>query len=163
MIFPRMEINLAIDEGLEGYLGASWLEKLAEKILVAQGADSNVELSLVMVTQERIRQLNRDYLGEDEPTDVLSFSLLPEPSQGSAAPFVLPPDGVQHLGEVIISYPQAVIQAAEHGHSAKKAIALLLTHGVLHLLGYDHDEPARENAMRAREREILSRLEGELK
>ena len=74
-------------------------------------------------------------------------------------PFVQPPDGVLHLGEVIISCPQAIMQAEEHQHSVKKEIAILRIHGVLHLLGYEHDEPERERQMRARETEILNQVE----
>ncbi|MFC1932169.1 rRNA maturation RNase YbeY [Chloroflexota bacterium] len=157
-----MEINVLIDEGLEGCLEASWLESVAEKVLVAQGVDSRAELGLVIVSQEKVRQLNLSYLGKDEPTDVLAFSMLPEQSGGDLTPFVAPPDGVQHLGEVIISYPQAVIQAEEHQHSVKREVAILIIHGVLHLLGYEHDKPELEREMRAREAENLSHIEGEL-
>ena len=76
------------------------------------------------------------------------------------ASFPQPPDGVRHLGEVIISYPQAVIQAEEHQHSVKRELAILIIHGVLHLLGYDHETPELEQQMIAREREILSYIEG---
>jgi len=88
--------------------------------------------------------------------------MLPElPAEGELGvpPFVIPPDGVLHLGEVIISYPQAVIQAEEHHHSIKREIAILTIHGVLHLLGYEHDKPGLERQMRAREAEILSSIE----
>lgn len=158
-----MEINVFIDESLEGCLEASWLQGMAEKVLVAQGADSEVELGLAIVSQEKIRQLNLSYLGKDEPTDVLAFSMLPEQSRGGLIPFVPPPDGIKHLGEVIISYPQAVIQAEEHQHSIEREIVILVIHGVLHLLGYEHDEPELEFLMRAREMEILNYIEGELK
>ena len=157
-----MEINVLLDEGFEECLEASWLEGVAEKVLVAQGADSRAELGLAIVGQERVRQLNLSYLGKDEPTDVLAFSMLPEQPAGDLAPFVAPPDGVEHLGEVIISYPQAVIQAEEHRHSVKREIAILVIHGVLHLLGYEHDKPELEREMRAREAEILSTIEGGL-
>ncbi|MBI3040168.1 MAG: rRNA maturation RNase YbeY [Chloroflexi bacterium] len=157
-----MEINVLVDEGLEGCLEVSWLESVAEKVLLAQDIDSRVELGLVIVGQERVRQLNFSYLGKDEPTDVLAFSMLPEPSRENLVPFVVPPDGIKHLGEVIISYPQAVSQAEEHQHFVKKEIAILLIHGVLHLLGYDHDEPEREHQMRTQEAAILSDIEGEL-
>lgn len=149
-------------EGLEEYVDIKWLESVAKKILVAQGVDSEVELSLVITNQEKIRQLNLSYLGRDEPTDVLAFSMLPEQS-GETAPFVVPPDGIKHLGEVIISYPQAVIQAEERQHSVKREIAILIIHGVLHLLGYEHDKPELEQKMRLKETEILSHIEGELK
>lgn len=161
-----MEINVLIDEGYEGYLEVSWLQSIAEQALVTQDADSRVELGLVITNQERVQQLNRSYLGKDEPTDVLAFSMLPEPlatgESEVSSPFVQPPDGVLHLGEVIISYPQAVIQAKEHQHSVKREIATLIIHGVLHLLGYEHDSPELERQMKTGEKEILSGIEGGL-
>ncbi len=165
MMMGTMEINVLIDEDLEGSLEVSWLQSVAEQVLVAQEADAGVEMGLVIATEERVQQLNKSYRGKDEPTDVLAFSmLLGEQIPGADfPPFVIPPDGVLHLGEVIISYPQAVIQAGEHQHSIKKEIAILIIHGVLHLLGYEHDKPELEHRMRAREAEILSFIEGELK
>jgi len=161
-----MEINILIDEGLEGYLEVSWLQSVAEQVLVAQDAGSKVELGLVITGQERVQQLNQSYLGRDEPTDVLAFSMLPEPlatgESEASSPFAQPPDGVLHVGEVIISYPQAVIQARGHRHSTKREIAILIIHGVLHLLGCDHDKPELERQMKTREEEILSGIEGEL-
>jgi len=156
-----MEINVLIDEGLEEYLEESWLQSVAEQVLVAQEAGAGVEVGLVIATQERVRQLNQSYRGEDEPTDVLAFSAVEEIG-ADFPPFVQPPDGVLHLGEVIISYPQAVVQAEEHRHSVKREIAILIIHGVLHLLGYEHDKPELECQMRAREAEILSCIEGGL-
>ena len=153
---------MLVDEGLEECPEVSWLESLAEKILIAQGVDSRVELGLVIVAQERMSQLNLNYLGTDEPTDVLSFPMVPESPGKGIAPFVLPPDGIKHLGEVIISYPQAVLQAGEHRYSVKREIVILLIHGVLHLLGFDHEKPELEEQMRAREAQILNSIEGEL-
>ena len=157
-----MEINVLVDAGLAGCPEASWLESVLEKVLLAQDIDSKVELGLVIVDQEKIRQLNFSYLGEDKPTDVLAFAMLPEQSGENLVPFVVPPDDIKHLGEVIISYPQAVIQAEEHQHSVEREIAILIIHGVLHLLGYDHDKPELEQEMRAREAEIVNYVGGEL-
>jgi len=162
MMIGIVEINVLIDEDLEGCLEVSWLQSVAEQVLVAQEAGADVEMGLVIASQERVQQLNKSYRGKDEPTDVLAFSMLPAEQIPGAdfPPFVIPPDGVRHLGEVIISYPQAVIQAGEHQHSIKKEIAILIIHGVLHLLGYEHDKPELERLMRAREAEILSCIEG---
>ncbi len=156
-----MEINVLIDEGLEEYLEESWLQSVAEQVLFAKEAGAGVEMGLVIATQERVRQLNQSYRGKDEPTDVLAFSAVEEIG-ADFPPFIQPPDGVLHLGEVIISYPQAVVQAEEHRHSVKREIAILIIHGVLHLLGYEHDKPELERQMRVREAEILSCIEGEL-
>ena len=152
-----MEINILIDKELKGRLEASWLQKIVEQVLVAQGAGTNVELGLLITTEERVKQLNRDYRGRDEPTDVLAFSAREEVG-AELPPFVPPPDGVLHLGEVIISYPQAVIQAEEHRHSIKKELAILIIHGVFHLLGYKDDTPEAEFVMRVREAMVLSHI-----
>ena len=167
IMMSQMEINILFDEGFEDCLDKGWLQGIAEQALAAQCTAPNVEMGLVIASQERIRQLNRTYLGRDEPTDVLAFSMLPdlpvagEPEAGTL-PFIMPPDGRLHLGEVIISYPQAVTQAGEHQHSVKREVAILVVHGVLHLLGYEHDEPERESQMRAREAEILKLVVGGL-
>jgi len=156
-----MEINVLIDDDFEAHLEAGWLEDVARQVLTAEPASPDAELSLVITGQERVQQLNRDYLGRDRPTDVLAFSMLaglPAEGEASAPPFVAPPDGVVHLGEVIISYPQAVIQAEEHQHPVPKEVALLVIHGILHLLGYDDEKPDEKRRMRAREREILSAI-----
>ena len=159
-----MEINVLIEDGLEGCLEATGLQSIAKQVLLAQGAHSSTELGLVITDQAKVQQLNLRYLGRDEPTDVLAFSMLPESPTGTedkndSSPFVVPPDGVTRLGEVIISCPQAIIQAKEHQHSVKKEIAILIVHGTLHLLGYDHNNPELERQMRTREIEILSHLE----
>ena len=149
-----MEINVLVDEGFEGCPEASWLRSVVEQVLIAQGVSSDVELGLVITSQERVQQLNKSYRGKDEPTDVLAFYM----TSAAGETFVAPPDGLLHLGEVIISYPQAVIQAKEHQHSIKKELTILIIHGVLHLLGYDHEEPELERRMRGREADILSQI-----
>ena len=155
-----MEINVLIDEGLEGCLKESWLQSVAEQVLTVQNTGSEIEMGLVITSQDKVQQLNKSYRGKDEPTDVLAFPMFPA-EQMPEANFPPPPDGMQHLGEVIISYPQAVIQAKEHQHSIKREIAILIIHGVFHLLGYDHETPEQEHQMRAKEAEILSYVEGE--
>ena len=152
-----MEINVLVDEKA-AVLDEAWLRSIAEQVLVAQNIGPGVELGLLITGQERIQQLNRDYRGRDEPIDVLAFST----EEAGSLPFITPPDGIRHLGEVIISYPQAVIQAEEHRHSAQKEMAILIIHGVLHLLGYEDEKPELKRQMAAREQEILSYIEGEL-
>lgn len=154
-----MEINVLIDKGLKECPTAGWLKKVAGQVLNAQDAGSDVELSLVITGEEQVRQLNLSYRGRDEPTDVLAFSLENDKAATTDSPdFVLPPDDIIHLGEVIISCPRAVIQAKEHEHPVKKEIAILIIHGVLHLLGYDHGQSEQQKIMEAREKEILGRL-----
>jgi len=163
VMISSVEINVLIEEGVEACLEVSWLQDITGQVLGAQGVSSRAELGLVITSQEKVQQLNRNYLGRDEPTDVLAFSLLPEqPAEEDFPSFVQPPDGVLHLGEVIISYPQAVIQAEEQGHSIKREVAILIIHGVLHLLGYEDEKPELKRKMRAREKELLSHIEGGL-
>jgi len=110
----------------------------------------NVEVALVVVGDRQIQELNRQFRGVDAPTDVLAFAML----EGEAMP-VQHPGIPLYLGDVIISYPRAVAQAAESGHPAEDELALLAVHGTLHLLGYDHDTQERKAAMWARQDALL--------
>jgi len=149
------EIEIFIEEEFRGLVDGDWVKKIVRQVLKAEGVASPYEVSLVFTDSETVQQLNRDYRGVDEPTDVLAFYMLPQ--KGADSSFALPPDGVTRLGEVIISYPQAVAQAREQGHSPERELALLVIHGMLHLVGYDHEEPEEESKMRERERELLER------
>ena len=157
-----MEINVLIDEGLGVHLEVSGLQGIIERVLIAEGVSPDAELGLVITSQERVQELNRSYRGKDEPTDVLAFAMLPAEAKPEPdfPTFITPPDGVLHLGEVIISYPQATMQAEERQHSIEREITILIIHGVLHLLGYDDEQPEPKQQMVAREREILSQVEG---
>ncbi len=157
-----MEINILTEEGIEIETRAEWLQEVIEKTLSAENIPPNVEISLLVTGQERIRELNREYRGKDQPTDVLSFSLSEQKEEEESTPFIGPPDGLIHLGEIIISYPQAIIQAHERGHSINKEMAILVVHGVLHILGYDHEKPDMKPAMEAKEKEILAQIEREI-
>jgi len=151
----REQIGIHVEEKFRGVVDENWVRKIAQTVLKAEGVVPPYEVSLVFTDSEMVKQLNRNYRGVDEPTDVLAFYMLPQDEAGSS--FALPPDGVTRLGEVIISYPQAVTQAREQGHSHERELALLIIHGILHLLGYDHEEPEEESKMRERERELLER------
>ena len=160
-----MKINIIVDEEFTTLIEEAWLQALAEKALGIEQADKASELGIVIVGQDEIHRLNRIYLDEDKPTDVISFPLFPEyeTTQEDAKDlprFITPPDEELHLGEVIISYPQAALQAKEHGHSVEREITVLLIHGILHILGHDHDIPEREQKMKSREADILGRIEG---
>jgi len=146
-IYAEHKFRALVDEG--------WVRKIVRQVLKVEGVPSPYEVSLVFTDSDTVQRLNRDYRGVDEPTDVLAFYMLPQ--KGTASSFALPPDGVTRLGEVIISHPQAVAQAKEQGHSPERELALLIIHGILHLLGYDHEKPEEESKMRERERELLER------
>jgi probable rRNA maturation factor len=103
-----------------------------------------------VVDDDTIRALNRAYRGKDRPTDVLSF-----PLDDGSGEFVLPPGAPRHLGAIVVSLPRALEQAREYGHSPAREFGYLVTHGLLHLLGYDHEAPEEQRAMRAREEAAL--------
>ncbi|MBA7503509.1 Endoribonuclease YbeY [subsurface metagenome] len=149
------EIGISVEEKFRGLVDESWVREITQQGLKAEGIIPPYEVSLVFTDSETVRRLNRDYRGVDAPTDVIAFHMLSQ--KETSPPFVLPPDGVTRLGEVIISYPQAVEQAKEQGHSVEQELALLIIHGILHLLGYDHEQPEEEAKMRAREKELLAR------
>ena len=151
----KEQIGIYAEDEFRALVEGGRVRKVVRQVLKAEGVPSPYEVSLVFTDSETVRQLNREYRGVDEPTDVLAFYMLPQKIADSS--FVLPPDGVTRLGEVIISYPQAVAQAREQGHSLERELALLVIHGILHLLGYDHEEPEEEHKMREREKELLDK------
>lgn len=110
------------------------------------------EVSVSLVDDETIRDLNRQYRGNDAPTDVLSFSQI----EGDCSSLGSWPDGVPvPLGDIVVSMPRVRSQAAEFGHSAAREYGYLLAHGLLHLLGFDHEAPDDAASMRAAEEEVL--------
>jgi len=151
----KEQIGIHVEEKFRGVIDEGWARRTAQNVLKAEEVAPPYEVSLVFTDSETVKQLNRDYRGVDEPTDVLAFCMLSQKEVDSS--FALPPDGVTRIGEVIISYPQAVAQAREQGHSPERELALLVIHGILHLLGYDHEESEEEGKMREWERELLER------
>ena len=140
-------ILITIDESFGDVVAAEQLEAIAVRVLEAEDVGV-AELGVVVTDDETVRRLNREYAGDDHATDVLSFSLR-EGEEFSS------PDGVERLGEVIISHTTASRQAEDAGRDVEDEVAHLLVHGILHLLGYDHLEPDDEVVMRAREDELL--------
>jgi probable rRNA maturation factor len=126
---------------------ADLLEQAARVALDLSGAP-DADLTIVLVDDARIQSLNRDFLGNDVPTDVLSF-----PSDESD-----PETGRRYLGDVIISFSRAAEQARERGHAVEVEMQLLVVHGVLHLLGHDHTEVGEKDRMWAAQAEVLESL-----
>jgi len=149
------EIGIHIEKKFQSHIDEEWARNRAQEVLKAENITPPYEMSLVFTDSETVQRLNRDYRDVDEPTDVLAFYMLPQ--HGADADFVSPPDDITHLGEVIISYPKAEEQAKEQGHSTEQELTLLIIHGILHLLGYDHEKPEEEAKMKAREKELLER------
>lgn len=132
-----------------GFLGGrEAVVRLVQAVLEAESMDAAV--SVAFVGEAEIAALNRRYRGIDEPTDVLAFS-----AEADGAEW---PGGPDEAGEIVVC-PQVVLRyAAEEGDPASRQLGWTLVHGVLHLLGYDHEED--EGKMRSREREILEQSSG---
>ncbi|MEW6568775.1 MAG: rRNA maturation RNase YbeY [Chloroflexota bacterium] len=126
--------------------GAS-VAQAARATLTFAGA-RQAEVTVVLTHEEEIREFNRRYAGEDATTDVLAFG------DGSTDP----ESGVHYLGDVVIAVPVAAQQAAAAGHPLEDELALLTVHGVLHLLGHDHDDPAARARMDDAQQAVLSQL-----
>ncbi len=128
------------------------VKKAAEQALRYESFETPCEISVSIVDNAEIRQINRQFREIDHATDVLSFPLLTfaegeKPDKNE--------NGEILLGDIIISLERAKEQAAEYGHSLRREIAFLTAHSMLHLLGYDHMEPEEEAEMFRRQREIL--------
>ncbi len=131
------------------------IERAVTTALVHQQVSGMVELSVYVTTSEEIHQLNRDYRHMDKPTDVLSFA-----DDASDSKFVVAPDMPRYLGDIAISWPHVCQQATDYGHSTSRELAFLTVHGVLHLLGYDHERGADDDAaMRHQQDEIMHLLQ----
>jgi probable rRNA maturation factor len=125
------------------------IQSRAQKLLNAESCPDNTEVSVLLTDDEQIAQLNKQYRDVDGPTDVLSFSQIEGDDDFSQEV----DDGV--LGDVVISIERAQCQSQAQGNTLDEEIDMLLVHGILHLLGYDHAEPDEEKAMFARQTEIL--------
>ena len=123
-------------------------------VLFAVGAQPPLGLSLVLAGDEALQRLNLAYLSREGTTDVLAFSMLEDDA------FPPAPGSTPVLGEVFLSLPQAARQAEEYGHALKCELALLVTHGILHLLGYNDQETLEESRMHGEESRILEKLKG---
>ena len=172
---PPWRIDLDIRDGVRSPVHGSGLARLVASALEAGGAPAPASIGLILSDDAELARLNAEHLGKDGPTDVLSFPLLPpevfplhpgRKRRAGAAPFfVLPPGHRVHLGDVVVSVERAAEQAetGRGGHtgdirtSAGDELRLLVTHGTLHVCGWDHAAPEEEAAMRAVERRLLGR------
>ena len=123
------------------------LHEAAETTLLEEGIRAQAGLTVLFAGDERLQELNRTYRGLDEATDVLSF-----PAGESF------PESESYLGDIAISVPMAGRQAARGKHTLGEELALLLVHGILHLLGHDHVEPSERETMWNAQGKILAKL-----
>ena len=147
LIHVQIAQSLAAEmQGLPG--GVRILEHAASQALQQRNDHPILELTLLLTDDQQMRELNWQFMGLDEPTDVLSFP----------AGEVDPDTQAFYLGDVALSLPRARSQAEAGGNSLQSELQLLVVHGVLHLLGYDHADETRKAAMWVVQSEVLSRL-----
>jgi probable rRNA maturation factor len=153
-----LEITIQIDDEFASLVDEENLRAAAMATLAANEID-DAELTIVVTNDETIQQLNRDYRGIDAPTDVLSFAAQEgEDAQDLALPPELAAELDRYLGDIIIAYPYTMQQAAHFGSAPAAELRLMVVHGVLHLLGDDHDTPEAEAAMWARQDAVLAQF-----
>ncbi|MFN3975210.1 MAG: rRNA maturation RNase YbeY [Dehalococcoidia bacterium] len=158
-------VSITLFPAFRRRLAKGWLAQVVLAALAVVPKEGKGAVDLVIADDDTVRRLNQTYRGLDEVTDVLSFSFTlagpyegeGEPPPHDTTPWPLPP-GTSHLGEVIVSYPQAVRQARQARHPVKEEVAHLIVHGVLHLLGYDHQTPEEARLMEGLEHRALSSL-----
>ncbi len=124
------------------------VEHAARTALQNQSAPAQAELTIVLTDDAQLRELNREYLGADNPTDVLSF-----PSAEAD-----PETGAPYLGDVLISVQRAAEQAQSAGHPLEAEVQLLVVHGILHLMGHDHARAADKARMWSAQAQVLEQL-----
>jgi probable rRNA maturation factor len=148
------EIEIDADEPFAADVDVERLRQVAQQVLEGEGVQPPASVTIWVTDDNELHSLNRDYRGVDRSTDVLSFGAEEEQD----VRFIAPPDEPRHLGDLAISYPHVVQQAEDYGHSRQRELSYLVTHGILHLLGYDHEHPDDARRMRQREEALLGAL-----
>jgi probable rRNA maturation factor len=176
---PLIDLYVSVGEDqentqIEQMLDSVNLDAIALYTLEEAGIQQPIVLTLLVTDDNSIRDMNKQYREQDKPTDVLSFPLqakplaqapadqlwVPQPTEEDQPPpdFVTPPDMVMNLGDIIMSWPTIVRQATEVGHDPLIELLYLLSHGVLHLVGYDDHTEAGYQAMVHIQQVVLHRL-----
>ncbi|MGQ9592935.1 MAG: rRNA maturation RNase YbeY [Anaerolineae bacterium] len=148
-----VEVEVFVPPPLAGKVEPAFLRRAARAALDVAGFPGPGEMAVVLTDDAEIQALNRRYRGVDAPTDVLAFA-----ESEPAGPFVTSPEGACYLGEVFVSLPRAEEQAEEMGHAVEEELALLVVHGTLHLLGYDHETEEEEAEMWALQDRALEKM-----
>ena len=159
----RKTHNILIEADIPGVNDAlrAFIRKVIRTALQAEGVTLPCEVDVFVTGDRGIHELNKAQRGVDKPTDVLSFPALElHPGELPTAEDADPGTGLIPLGDMALSYERAAAQAKEYGHSNRRELAYLVTHSVLHLLGYDHlDEGPQKALMREHEEIIMEKLE----
>ena len=165
----NFRIDVQIFDEFKNVVSEGHVLEAVSAVLESESCDPHTQVSVVIADDDVVRELNLQHRGLDENTDVLSFSFTHEgeyygeedrSARETDIDFVLPPteSNDASLGEIIISYPQTRRQAERDGHPVDRELTVLLVHGVLHLLGYDHEEPDDEAVMKAATARAMQQL-----
>lgn len=146
-------INIQADAPFETAIDPLRLETVALTVLHHLNISDRTDLSLVITDDVELQRLNLEFLRIDSPTDVLSF-----PSEEHD-----PDTGNRYLGDIIISYTTVINQANQGGHSPEAELELLIIHGLLHLLGYDHSDPDEKSQMWSIQENLLAAIGNPIK
>lgn len=162
-----VEVFAADEQSVHAVETLRWV-RLARSVLRAEGVRGEAELSLLFVDEQAMSDLNKRFAGKDGPTDVLAFPIDEEPAEGGRSPDsggsgpgwvpVEPSELPTLVGDVVICPTVAVRNATEHDATPEDEIALLVVHGILHLMGMDHVDEEEAQVMERREQELLDRF-----
>ena len=141
-------ISILVQQQFRSMISDQILLSCGETTLLLDGVNDSPSLALMITDDEEMADMNHRYRGINKTTDVLAFG----------AEFTDPDLESRYLGDVVISFPQAEKQALNRGHTAEEELQLLVVHGVLHLLGYDHDTKTGKEAMWAIQSRVLAEL-----
>lgn len=159
MLIEWMEERLGAPEDAET---RQLLQRVMEQVLADEGIEMEVTVGVTLVEPARIQEINRDFRRVDRVTDVLSFpmidGMLAEASPAALLGCVDPETGALELGDLVICPDRAAEQAQEYGHSLQRELGYLCAHGMLHLLGYDHEDEDERAVMRQKEEKALAAL-----
>lgn len=148
-----VEINY---EDIENLAEEKLIEKVVSTVLKMEQIKKKLDVYITLTNNENIRKINAEHRQIDKATDVLSFPMF---DRGEIDSLKIEDDTEDILGDIIVSVEKVREQAEEYGHSFERELAYLVTHGMLHLLGYDHMIDDEKVVMRKREEEILGALE----
>ena len=154
---PAYRVSIIVEDSQRRRLSQRWIRELVRGVLAAEDVSPRSRIEVLLAGDETVRQLNATHLSEDAVTDVLSF---PAIDGAETEGFPVISGGWTDIGQIATSVPQADRQAIEQGHGLQDEIAHLIVHGVLHLMGFDHQEVADEAQMRQREETLLRKIAG---
>ncbi|HYF82372.1 MAG TPA: rRNA maturation RNase YbeY [Clostridia bacterium] len=155
VLIDNRQKGIEVDEAMEALV-----TQVVEKVLAYEECEEDYEVSISFVGDEEMRSLNNEYRGIDKETDVLSFPMIDFTEEeleeeDENAEYI---DEEIALGDIVISMRSVREQAEDYGHSINRELAFLLVHGMLHLLGYDHEDEAAEKEMFEKQEIILKEM-----